>query len=245
MKFSDVINDIEKLVGLKLNSIRPGAEITISEVDKEKERIKLKTKSGEDRSRSFQEIKRIWDELCKKPAVHVDSTLAGSGSSRNQPETILANLPYIEYFWYNRLKHIALVGRPTHALGTLKRMDPVQVEEIKSWLLQDTQSEVAHELSMVIVIASDISVASKNLENVTGVPVEPVEPGVYKYSHDGNTILLMAKSSVAPAVTPGTYPVVKGTFIPEGSTSVRIDSRTLYAVCGGGLQLMVAVPGTG
>ena len=33
MDFSDIINDLVKLEGIRLNSIRPGAEITIQHVD--------------------------------------------------------------------------------------------------------------------------------------------------------------------------------------------------------------------
>ena len=33
MKFDDVVNDISKLVGMELKSIRPGAEIVIQEID--------------------------------------------------------------------------------------------------------------------------------------------------------------------------------------------------------------------
>ena len=36
MNYDKVINDIEKLVGLRLNSIKPGAEIKILEVDRKK-----------------------------------------------------------------------------------------------------------------------------------------------------------------------------------------------------------------
>ncbi|MFZ5768779.1 MAG: hypothetical protein ACOY3F_08830 [Bacillota bacterium] len=125
MNFGQVIADMKKLRGVRLGSIRPGAEITILEVDEAEGRVVVETKSGEKRSRSLQEIRRVWSELCTKPAVHVDAALKGSGSSRNQPETILANLPYVEWFRYNNKKHITLVGRATHPLGTLKEMDPV------------------------------------------------------------------------------------------------------------------------
>ena len=61
MNFADVIKDIRKLVGLELQSIRPGASITILEVDEDKGCLILKTKQGQTRSRPLSELhKRNW-----------------------------------------------------------------------------------------------------------------------------------------------------------------------------------------
>src|SRR6185503_4271360 len=111
MKFSDVLSDIEKLKNKKLSSIRKGAEITIEEVDRTNDRLILTTARGKKKSRPLSEIQMLWERLCANAALHVDSALGGSGSSRNQPETILANLPYVEWLSNERKKHIALVGR--------------------------------------------------------------------------------------------------------------------------------------
>ena len=43
MTFHDVINDIKKLIGLDLQSIRPGASICIIKVDEEHSCLLLKT----------------------------------------------------------------------------------------------------------------------------------------------------------------------------------------------------------
>ena len=96
MNFSDIINDVKKLVGLELQSIRPGASITILEVDSDKGCIVIKTRQGQIRSRPINELQIIWNELNRAPAVHVEGVLHGSGTSRNQPSTNLANLPNIE-----------------------------------------------------------------------------------------------------------------------------------------------------
>lgn len=238
MNFEQVIADIKKLKGMGLNSIRPGAEITVLEVDEEQERIVIETAPGEKRSRSFQEIRIIWSELCAKPAVHVDSALKGSGSSRNQPETILANLPYIEWLRYNNKKHIALVGRPTHPLGTLKEMDPVEAEMVKA-KLRGTALPV---LAEVIVVASDVRQAALALESTTGTSPEPVAPGIYKHERDGVRTLVVASNS-APELEPGTYAVINSTHVSAGSTQVQLGGRVFYAVRSGGLYLMAKVPG--
>lgn len=97
MNFTDVERDVHKLIGLELNSISRSAAITIENIDDEQERLIIRPKNGNSRSRPMDELKRIWDAMQKEPAVHVDKVLNGSGTSRNQPETILANLPYIEW----------------------------------------------------------------------------------------------------------------------------------------------------
>ena len=43
MDFSDVINDLKKLEGMRLNSIRPGAEIVLDSVDITQKKIIVKT----------------------------------------------------------------------------------------------------------------------------------------------------------------------------------------------------------
>lgn len=109
MNFTDVERDVHKLIGLELNSISRSAAITIENIDDEQERLIIRPKNGNSRSRPMDELKRIWDAMQKEPAVHVDKVLNGSGTSRNQPETILANLPYIEWLRIDNKKHIAYV----------------------------------------------------------------------------------------------------------------------------------------
>lgn len=116
MNFTDVERDVHKLIGLELNSISRSAAITIENIDDEQERLIIRPKNGNSRSRPMDELKRIWDAMQKEPAVHVDKVLNGSGTSRNQPETILAKLPYIEWLRIDNKKHIAYVGESTHSI---------------------------------------------------------------------------------------------------------------------------------
>ena len=46
MDFDTLIGDIEKLVGMKLNSIQSGSEIVVDGVDRDAEAIELHTISG-------------------------------------------------------------------------------------------------------------------------------------------------------------------------------------------------------
>lgn len=123
--FNDVMKDInEHLVGIPLDSISGRATpFQIDHVDFDKRSYFLKLSSGKIKSRPFDELERIWEEMTSKPAVHVESFLGGSGSSRNQPETVLANLPYVEWVNIDNKKNIAYVDEDTHAFGTIKAMD--------------------------------------------------------------------------------------------------------------------------
>ena len=128
--FSDVLADLENLRGKELRSISgQAAPFIIEDIDSENGRINLSVQ-GKHKSRPLQELQNIWAELMKRPAVHVESFLSGSGSSRNQPETILANLPYVEWLNVDGKKNIAVVDTETHEYGTLQKMSPEQEEAV-------------------------------------------------------------------------------------------------------------------
>ncbi len=133
-KVEEVIRDIaEHLKGIPLNSISGRAvPFSVYEVDFIKRNYLIQLSEGTIKSRPLDEIERIWKEMISKSAVHVESLLGGSGSSRNQPETILANLPYVEWLPFNGKKHIAYVGKNTHEYGTLKQMSNDMMYEYTS-----------------------------------------------------------------------------------------------------------------
>lgn len=132
--FSEVLSDLEELKGLRLQSISgQAAPFTIDEIDRENDRLILGV-NDKQKSRPLEELRRIWDEMYQKPAAHVDSVLGGSGSSRSQPETILANLPYVEWLAIQGKKHIAYIGENTHPMGTLKKMDDETAEEFEQMM---------------------------------------------------------------------------------------------------------------
>lgn len=161
MNFSEIKTDIKKLMGLELNSIRPGAKITLIDFDEEKGSLILKTSTGQLRSRPIEELQKIWEEMLISPAVHVEGVLHGSGTSRNQPETILANLPYVEWLKVDNKKHIAYVGKKTHPFGTIKQMDAVDAIEIT---VKMKSSKNSGDFSSVIV-TNDINASITNMQN--------------------------------------------------------------------------------
>lgn len=126
--FTEVLADLTNLKGKELHSISgQAAPFFIEEIDEENGRIVLSVQ-GKRKSRPLQELQNIWSEMMKRPAVHVESFLSGSGSSRNQPETILANLPYVEWLNVDGKKNIAIVDNDTHEYGTIKKMAAEQEE---------------------------------------------------------------------------------------------------------------------
>ena len=236
MKFEDVVADLEKLRGRRLNSIRPGAELELVNIDRQEQRIELRTASDQDKTRPLSELRRIWEELRSQSAVHVDSVLGGSGSSRNQPETLLANLPYIEWLNIGGRKHIAFTGRDTHEPGTLRKMDALDAEKVRQHLR--AHMEQAHG-GTVIFIASDIAEAARALESVTGMPLKAIKPGIYQQDRDNLRTLLVSSSLLSADVPLGAYVVIQSTSIPRDSATVSIADQTYLVVSAGGINLML------
>jgi hypothetical protein len=219
----ELFKDISKLEGLKLSSIRVGAEITIIQIDWENQRIILETAIGKRRSRPFLEMERLWSSLCSKPCIHVDSELGGSGTSRNQPETILANLPYVEWFKISNKKHLSLVDAPSHHFGTLKQMDAVKAEALKSknelTLLNASGSA---ELTQTIAISGDIGAHSKMIEKATGIKPNALEMGTYSFQLPSCQLILVSVNAVGGKLPQGIYLVLKGNPISLTNDKVEI-----------------------
>lgn len=122
--FEDVLKDIEeRLKGKTLKGIsNTSAPFVITDIDYEKGNIVLDV-SGNKKTWTFERLDKVWKELYYRPAADVEIVFGGSGSSRNQVETIYASLGYIEYLFINKKKCIAYVGHNTHPYGELKQMD--------------------------------------------------------------------------------------------------------------------------
>ena len=189
MDFNDLIDDIGKMTGMTLSSIVPGSDITILSVDADQKCVSIRTKTGKKVSRPFTELKTLWNALNSEPIVHVENALHGSGSSRNQPETILANLPYIEWLRYDRKKHIAYVGKETHPIGTLKKMSSMDVAKISSELGNDSDLQFS-----ALIVSSDITETSKAISQRLGTALEPVSEGYYDCSVGDFRILVCTES---------------------------------------------------
>lgn len=213
MNFDIVIEDLKLLTGQKLESIRPGADIFIDDVNEKLGRITVITTSGKKQSRPLSELINIWQKLHEQAAVHVDEVLHGSGTSRNQPETLMANLPYIEWFKFNNKKHIALTGKNTHPRGTKKQMDELSAELLREIMRKNDYDDLAS-----VIISTDLSKATRLYESMTGITAQSVCIGVYIFKHHKKTVLFISAGIVSPDISPGTYAVINK---PAGFNLVR------------------------
>ena len=134
MLFDEVLDYLELMVGEELPSLNPSTEPTvILKVDRATKRYQLAaTSSIKSASRSFNHLEMICSELSKNGFVNIEQALGGAGSSRHQLETIIANLPNVEHFKYDKKKHLYLRDSDTHPLGTIKALSSSESRNIKS-----------------------------------------------------------------------------------------------------------------
>lgn len=197
----NLIDDVKKLIGLRLHSIRPGAEITIISVDEEMDNLTLRTASGQMRSRPLRELREIWKQLQVSPAVHVDEVLHGSGTSRNQPETILANLPYIEWLKVNGNKNIAFVGKESHPYGTIKMMDAIAADKLLSKSIKSKMNSIP----IFVIVTENIKDTFDLLRRRCSGNITMIENGVYSYQMKTDNIIVTVPVN---NLLPGTYAVL-------------------------------------
>jgi hypothetical protein len=176
MTLEDAVAQWSALRGQKLSSIRKGADITIVEVDRLGRRVIVEGVGGR-KSRPFGELERVLAEMRKAEPVHVDSVLGGSGSSRNQPETLIANLPNVEWLTISRKKHLILRANPTHASGSLREVDSVDAAEIRAGM---GKARARPALEIVLPV-TDVGRVTQVLDALLGENAIPEEQGIYLY----------------------------------------------------------------
>lgn len=233
MEFSELLNDIAKLEGLHLSSIRPGADIVIKKIDMDQGKIVVQNSSGKIFNRSVIELQRIWDALITEPAVRVEEVLRGSGSSRNQPETIFANLPYVEWLKITNKKHIAYVEKASHPYGTLKQMSSINASKTA-----DAISYGDNKSSTIIVTSSDRLTDDVNdfSRRIGKVPVAISE---HEYKFDFKEYDLLFVDSSAKNIDIGVYVQLKTR--PHGiiGKEVILDSQKYIIYRVGAINVII------
>jgi hypothetical protein len=184
--FDAILRDIHSLIGLQLRSIKPGADITLTGIEITERRVLLRATNGEKKSRPFSEIETIVKALNIDGIVHVDTVLAGSGSSRNQPETILANLPYIDYTFIDKKKHLVLRNEPSHAMGNLKELELLEAKRIvDSFKARQTA------LPVQLIVTSKLREITNTLVALGG-ELKALSPTVYSVTIQSRIIWVVA-----------------------------------------------------
>lgn len=157
MNFNQIISDIRQLVGLELQAINPNtASITLISFDLDKSKYVVQANdSGKKITRNIAELKEVFSELDKNLYCNVDQALKGAGSSRHHPETIFANLPYIQFFKLDNKKHLLLRNENVHDLGSINELSQKELKNIKNAI-------VAHKELNINLIADQMnSIVSK------------------------------------------------------------------------------------
>ena len=202
--FDIVLEDIHTLIGMNLKSIRPGADIVLTSIDTTERRFILMASNGGIKSRPFSEIESIVKALNADGIVHVETVLAGSGSSRNQPETILANLPYIDYTFIDRKKHLVIRDEPSHAAGQLQELDLIQAKNIV-----DRFKERQTSLPFQLIVTSKLRETTMSLV-AAGGDLKALSPSAYSVTIQGRLLWIVTPAALSCS-REGAYALLPGT----------------------------------
>lgn len=230
MTFEDVLNDIELLIGMDINAINPQTGvIKLVSINREAKNFYVALGNSKPRSRPLSHLQKIWGSLSHSRVIDAEAVQGGSGSSRHVPETIFANLPYVEYFKYKRRKHLFLGAEDTHELGTIKESKSSDVRKIK--LKLDNLNKFDH-----VIFAGDFRNALSILEEAIK-EVKIKFPGDFKAS----------KISDAESQLEGLLNKLDGTYltpledetsnyintIPSDGGTVNLDLPEIIGYAGG------------
>lgn len=170
--FNDVLADIEKnLIGKTLHGISGTASVfTILKVDYQNKNVVLDVQ-GNKKTWTFERMEKVWKEMYYRPAANVEVVFGGSGSSRNQVETIYANLGYVEWLYVKSKKCIAYVGEDTHPYGELKHMDEEKESEYQGLMMSNNPLNP--------IISEDESFLSENIVDKSEKKVREKKPNYH------------------------------------------------------------------
>lgn len=230
MKLNQLLSQIEKLKGIWLSPLGRARKIKVREVDRGAQRVVVEvegsTKLG---SRSFSEFEVLLEAMNSTPAVHVDSALGGSGTSRNQPETILANLPGIEYLRIDGRKHLARVSGISRPYGTTQEMDPINAAKLAS--LVDVSAQ-APPVGSLIVDSAHVAL-SKALSATLSCTSRSLSEDVILVGSGVRSLLVASPRIGLP----------EGRFVVINSGGGRVDAASVeLAGSGYELRMISGVP---
>lgn len=220
MNLENLLEQIEMLQDMWLTPLGNARRVMVKKVDYTSRRVIIRVEGvSELKSRSFAEFQKLLDALNDRPAVHVDSELAGSGSSRNQPETILAHLPAIEYLKIGGKKHLAIVSERTRAYGTTREMDSVSAVGVAQAL---RDNEATPFVSTLIVDDAFVTFARALAEQL-GVQSRALTEDVIQIGNRADGLLI---AGPAIGLSVGIYPVLRARAPTKQKTfTIRLAER--------------------
>nr|WP_320126707.1 DUF262 domain-containing protein [uncultured Shewanella sp.] len=160
MTFETLLDDIEQLIHLPLKAITATtAGITLLSIDRESGKYVVKSEdSKRELKRNIRELEAIYASLIKDGYCNVEQALQGSFTSRHQPETIFANLPYIQYFKFERRKHLVLREGSYHPLGETQELPAKEQRQIRKTLAFNKNFSLG-------LLAAELDETLTNLDN--------------------------------------------------------------------------------
>lgn len=133
MEFDDVILNLNKLVGLPLQSFSNNEKkVKIIDIDSNSKKITLNTEGQKRNSiRTFKELEIIFTELIKVGFCSVTQILKSSKLSQMQIELIFANLSFIRYFRYDNQFYLVLYKNISRPIATLDELSHSEQRNIR------------------------------------------------------------------------------------------------------------------
>ncbi|MDX2370948.1 MAG: DUF262 domain-containing protein [Colwellia sp.] len=155
MTFEEILLDIESMIGLELNAINPSTPvIRVETIDRQANRYHIKVESSNRIiKRNLKELEVIFRDLKRNGYCNVEQSLEGGATSRNQPETVFANLPYIQHFKFERRKHLVLRNSNQHLIGTSQELPQNEQKNVRDSITEHkkfSQSALATSFAQVL-----------------------------------------------------------------------------------------------
>lgn len=160
MTFDNMLNDIEQLINLPLKAItETTAGITLLSIDRESGKYVVKSENSKrELKRNIRELEAIYSSLIKDGYCNVEQASQGSFTGRHHPETIFANLPYIQYFRFERRNHLVLREGNHHPLGETQELPAKEQRQIRKTLSFNKNFSLG-------LLASELDETLTNLNN--------------------------------------------------------------------------------
>jgi hypothetical protein len=151
MQLEDIVSHLECLIGKELSSLTTTTgSIVITKVDRGSKKYWIKA-AGSNKStpRTLRELDDILFELTRQGFGSVDQGLYDEGTTRDQPETIFAHLPNVQYFRFKKKIYLLLRDHPVHDLGVISTPQGAELRELRRRIenhlfLSNAQVAVTH-----------------------------------------------------------------------------------------------------
>ncbi|WP_202742153.1 DUF262 domain-containing protein [Acinetobacter calcoaceticus] len=183
MTFEQLLSDIRMMIGIELQAINPHTpSITLISLDTDANRYVVKSNdTGKELSRNIRELRSIFDELNKNRYCNVEQVLQGANTSRHHPETIFANLPYIQFFKFDKRKHLILIDNQAHKLGEIEELSLKDQRWVRNAITANKSFNISETAFKISSIVKELDKEVENLHiKIPGFLVETTIPKILK-----------------------------------------------------------------